>query len=173
MVGTAGLDAGSSCLWLDWPLSILYFLCLLCSKRLKCLSLKLLPFILFPYPASGCLQEFCSTWYFVLSRVFGRDMLFQLHFNSLFGDIFNSITVFTSLQSGCVFSFGLSLALLLGTDGIQSITTVWTAKCSMYLFHNDFSWQGLGHYLAIDWYLCLQMVKPQHNHLFCGQRNKK
>lgn len=73
MVGTAGLDAGSSCVWLDWPLTILCFLCLLCSKRLKCLSLKLLLFILFPYPASRWLQELCSTWYFVLSHVFRRD----------------------------------------------------------------------------------------------------
>lgn len=74
----------------------------------------------------------------------------------------------------CIFISWPELAFLLGTDGIQSITSsVWTAKCNMYLFNNEFSWQCPGYYLATEWYLCLQMVKSHSKLIYFVARDRR
>lgn len=96
---------GFSCLWLDWLLTNLYFLCLLFSNKFKCLLSELFPFVVafcdffffFPCPVSGYLQNNMVILFPV--SFLEKDMLFQLDINnSLLGRILNSITAFTSLR---------------------------------------------------------------------------
>lgn len=159
----AELVTGSSCMWLDWPLNSLYFLCLLFffPKRLKCLLSELFPFVFVHFSYLWIYAE--VTWLFYSQSHIWKRLVSQLDINnSLFGE-----GTFTPLQyllicSLCAyFHFIIRVGSCTGNWWIWSIaSSVWTAKCNVYLFNNEFSWQCPGHYLAIDWYLCLQMVKP-------------
>lgn len=164
----AELATGSSCLWLDWPLNNLHFLCLpFFSPRdwdVCCHNCSLL-FCIFIMLLDICRSNMVILFPVSLVKKIGLSTGYQqLPFSGWGregGGTFTPLQCLLICSLCAYFHFIIRVGSFTGNWWIRSITSsVWVAKCNVYLFNNEFSWQCPGHYLAIDWYLCPQMVKP-------------